>query len=94
MGFGREQAETLALKALGWLAGNDELLPQFLGASGLAAQDLVARAGEAEMLASVLDFILMDDAWVAAFCNGERLPYDRLMAARAALPGGSAPHWT
>lgn len=90
----RDNAEVIALKALAWLAGNEELLPLFLGSSGLAPAELAARAAEPEVLGSVLDFILMDDVWVQGFCDSERLPYDRLMAARAALPGGEQVHWT
>jgi hypothetical protein len=94
MGFGRDQAETIALKALAWLAGNEDLLPQFLGASGLGPDELATRAAEPELLGAVLDFILMNDDWVQAFCRGEHLAYDRLMAARVALPGGKQMHWT
>lgn len=90
----RENAETIALQALAWLAGNDDLWPLFLGATGLAPGDVAARAHEAEFLASVLDFLLMDDAWVVGFCGSAGLPCDRPRAARAALPGGAAPDWT
>ena len=88
----RESAETLALRALGWIAGNEELLPVFLGASGLRPEDLRRRAGELEVLASVLDFMLMDDAWVITFCDSAGLAYDSLRRARHALPG-AAPDW-
>lgn len=90
----RESAEALALRALEWLVGNDELLPVFLGSSGAGIEDLKAGAGDPAFLGSVLDFILMDDAWVMAFCDTQSLPYERLMRARASLPGGEAVHWT
>lgn len=90
----RENAETVALRALGWLAGNDELLPVFLGATGASEADLRARAAEPEFLASVLDFLAMDDAWIAGFCEAEGLDYALPMRARAALPGGEVPDWT
>lgn len=90
----QEYAETVALKALAWLAADEALLDSFLGASGLAAADLAARAATPEMLAAVLDFILMDDAWVMAFCDSHALRYDRLMAVRQALPGGQSVHWS
>lgn len=38
--FSADAAETLGLKALAWLAGNDELLPVFLGATGASEADL------------------------------------------------------
>ena len=89
-----EEAEVVGLKGLGWLVGEDELLEVFLGSSGLAESELRARAQEPELLGAVLDFILMDDAWVMRFCEAEQLPYDRLARARAALPGGEQVHWT
>lgn len=89
-----DQSEITALRALAWLAANEELLPVFMGATGVGQDDLRARAGEPEFLASVLDFLMMDDAWVMAFCDGESLPYDTLMRARVALPGGAETHWT
>lgn len=85
-------AETVAIGALGWIAGDAELLSTFLGSSGLMPEDLRRRAGEPEVLAAVLDFLLMDDAWVIAFCDTAGLGYDRVRLARAALPG-AAPDW-
>ncbi|MES2968242.1 MAG: DUF3572 domain-containing protein [Pseudomonadota bacterium] len=89
-----DAAETVGLQALGWLAGNEDLLPVFLGATGASASDLAAQATDAAFLGSVLDFILMDDAWVIAFCDAAGLPYTLPMEARAVLPGGQATHWT
>lgn len=90
----RDQAETLALQALGWLAGNDDLLPVFLGSSGASMNDLAASASDPAFLGAVLDFILMDDAWVVAFCDDTKNVYDLPFRARAALPGGEALNWT
>ncbi|NDR59226.1 DUF3572 domain-containing protein [Aliiruegeria sabulilitoris] len=87
-------AETLALLALAWLSGNDDLLPVFLGATGASLEDMKTRAEDAEFLGSVLDFIMMDDAWVMAFCESQELRYEEPMAARQALPGGALPNWT
>lgn len=88
------QAEILALQALGWLAAQDDLLGVFLGAGGVSQADLTARADDPEVMAAVLDFILMDDAWVTGFCAAHGLPPETPMQARAALPGGADPHWT
>jgi hypothetical protein len=90
----RNAAETVALKALGWLVANEDLLPVFLGATGASEADMRRAAGDPEFLGSVLDFIMMDDAWVIAFCDAHTLPYERLAEARQALPGGEAVHWT
>jgi hypothetical protein len=39
-----ENAETIAIRALGWLAGNEDLLGTFMGASGTSADDFLTRA--------------------------------------------------
>ena len=90
----RDTAETTALRALAWLIENDELLPVFLGSTGVSLADMRARAQDADFLGAVLDFLMMDDAWVIAFCNAAGLEYGVPGAARAALPGGAAPDWT
>lgn len=86
----QESAETVALQALAWLAGNDDLFPTFLGSTGAAASDIADRATETAFLAAVLDFLLLDDAWIMAFCDAARLPYTAPRNARAMLPGGEA----
>jgi len=91
---GVEFAETLALRALGWIAGHEDLLPVFLGATGSTPEELRRRAADPDFLVSVLDFLLMDDAWVMAFCDAEGFAYAEPMAARQALPGGAETHWT
>lgn len=90
----QEMAETLALRALAWLAANDELLPVFMGATGTAVDDFQTRAGEPEFLLSILDFLMMDDAWVVDFCDSEFIAYDQIMKARQSLPGGAQISWT
>ncbi|AXI42985.1 DUF3572 domain-containing protein [Sulfitobacter sp. SK011] len=94
MTYTRDSAETLALQALGWLASNDDLLPTFLASTGASENDLRSRAADPVFLGAVLDFLMMDDAWVIAFCDGILLPYDRIMQARAVLPGGDEVNWT
>lgn len=90
----QEAAETLALRVLTWLAADDELFGVFLGATGAAAPDIATNAAQPEFLGAVLDFLLMDDAWVTAFCDAANIPYSSVMAARQALPGGEHVNWT
>ncbi|MEM6276126.1 MAG: DUF3572 domain-containing protein [Pseudomonadota bacterium] len=90
----QERAETMALTALGWLASHDDLMPVFMSSTGATLDDLRARAGDAEFLGSVLDFILMDDAWVVELCDSQSWKYEDLASARAALPGGEQVNWT
>lgn len=94
MAFGRDFAETTGLRALGWLVANEDLIGVFLGSTGATLADLRNGAGNPAFLGSVLDFLLMDDAWVVACCDDLALPYESLMQARAALPGGAEINWT
>ncbi len=89
-----ENAETTALHVLGWLIADEELLPVFMGATGVDQDALRQSAGDAAFLGSVLDFLLMDDAWVIRACDALNLPYDRLSTARQVLPGGAQINWT
>lgn len=94
MNHTQETAETLALNVLGWLAANEDLLPVFLGFSGATETELRAQAADPAFLGAVLDFLMMDDAWVIGFCDSARLPYEAISRARQRLPGGEDIHWT
>lgn len=94
MAMSREAAETFGLQVLAWLAGNGELMPVFMGATGVGVDEVRDRAGDAAFLASVLDFLLMDDAWIIQACDALSVPYETPRAARAMLPGGREVHWT
>lgn len=84
----------LALRALAWLAADEIRIGEFLNATGASPADLRARAGDADFHVAILDFLLMDDQRVMAFCDAHSIPYTEPQAARAALPGGETPHWT
>lgn len=89
-----ERAEQIAISALVWLAGNEDLFPVFLGASGANADDLRTQAENPAFLGSVLEFLTMDDAWVVEFCDANTIKYEEPLLARYALPGSEAVHWT
>ncbi len=84
----REQAETIALQALSFLARDDELLSRFLMTTGLTPQELKQRVREPDLLGGVLDAILADDTVLLGFCNATSLSPDTIVQARRALPGG------
>ncbi|MEM9432764.1 MAG: DUF3572 domain-containing protein [Pseudomonadota bacterium] len=89
-----DQAAALALDALAWFASTDDLLTVFLGASGADIEDVKRGAEDPAFLASVLDFLLMDDAWVIGFCDSQGVDYTRPLWARQHLLGGELPNWT
>lgn len=89
-----EQAEQIAIKALLWLSANEDVFPLFLGSSGATADNLREQAENPAFLASVLEFLTMDDTWVVQFCDAEHLKYDQPLRARYALHGSEDVHWT
>lgn len=90
----RERAEEIGLLALAHIAGSEDLARVFFGATGASPDDLRARAGDPGFLASVLEFLTMDDAWIVAFCDASGLGYTQPMAARIVLAGGPEMSWT
>ena len=89
-----EEAEIIALKALTFLAADTELMDRFAALSGVAPNDIVERAGDGEMLAGVLDFLLSDEAVLTDFCAAHDIDPEHPARARQNLPGGDLPHWT
>jgi hypothetical protein len=90
----RESAQIVGLQVLGWLVANDDLLPVFQGTSGASDDDIRQGAEDPTFLGAVLDFVLMDDAWIVAACDSLGLDYASLSQARQALPGGEQVNWT
>ena len=90
----RDHAETIALRALAWMAAQEGVLDGFLGASGASADELRERLADPGFLVALLDHLMSDDALVMGFCDHEGMPYDAPMRARGALPGGENVHWT
>ncbi len=89
----REQAETLAIDALAWLADDQERLGHFLNASGAAVEDLRTRAQEPEFLGFILDFLMLDDENILAFSQFSNQQPNAVEQARHALTG-EYPNWT
>lgn len=87
------QAETMAIQALSWLASDEEILLQFLNATGAAPGDLRARAKEPEFLGFILDFIMRDDETILGFCTVSGATPEAVARARISLEGG-VPNWT
>jgi hypothetical protein len=89
-----DQAEFVAIQALGHIAGEEDLLFAFVDHTGLSPDELRARAGEPEILGGVLDFILMDEKRLLEFCGAANLRPEIPGIARRLLPGGEEVHWT
>jgi Protein of unknown function (DUF3572) len=86
----REVAEIVAVQALSFVAGDPEKLGLFLAETGIGPETLRTAAADPQFLASVLDFVLRDDATVKAFANASQLHPTNIAAAREVL---GDPHW-
>jgi hypothetical protein len=86
----REVAEIVAIQALSFIAGDPSRLGRFLAETGIGPDTLRKSASDPKFLASVLDFVMRDDATVKAFANASQLHPTNIAAARQVL---GDPHW-
>src|SRR5476651_414577 len=84
----REVAEIVAVQALSFVAADPERLGLFLAESGIGPETLRSAAADPHFLASVLDFVLRDDATVKAFAAASEHHPTTIAAARQALDDG------
>ena len=84
------EPETLAARALGFLAEEPERLGGFLAMSGLDPTTIRRAARDPGFLPAVLDHLLGNENLLLAFAEAERLPPEAVAEARRALGGGAA----
>lgn len=83
--LGIAEAQAVALKALGHVAGDDALLSRFVALTGCGLDDIKARLGDNGFLAAVLDFLLADEPSLLAFVEAESMAPETPMLARHKL---------
>jgi hypothetical protein len=88
----REEAETIAVKALGFVAADPELLPRFLAITGIEAHSIRRAANEPGFLAGVLQFILAHEPTLLRFAAETGTPPASVGKALRALPLGDDDH--
>jgi hypothetical protein len=88
----RENAEALAIQALGFVAADPELLPRFLAITGIEAQAIRQAAREPGFLAGVLQFIVAHEPTLLRFSEASGIPPQQVSAALRALPFGDESH--
>ena len=82
-----EQPQVIALKALAFLASDQDRLGSFLVSSGMDLHALRERAGDINMQAGLLDHILSDENLLLEFAAELSCRPESIMRARQALPG-------
>ncbi len=83
----REAAETIGLQALAFLAEDETRIGQFLGTTGIAPDDLGARAQSSDLLLAVLDYISSDESLLLMFAANAGIPPEDFAPALALLSG-------
>lgn len=86
----RENAENLAVEALGFLAREPEHLGRFLAATGIGPHQIRDLASDPSFLAGVLEFLMSDETMLLTFTENARLRPTMIAAARFALAGDPA----
>jgi hypothetical protein len=84
-------AAAVSLKALAFLAGEQERFDRFMALTGLDPATIRMHASEGEFQSAVLEYLLADEAMLLQFCEAEALaptlPAEalRLLAGRHAV---------
>lgn len=84
----RQDAEAVAIEALGFVAADPELLPRFLALTGIEAKDVRRAAAEPGFLAGVMQFILAHEPTLLKFAEACGRPPETIARAARALPSG------
>lgn len=80
-------AETIALKALAFIAADETHLTAFMAACGCSPEEIGDSVRDPAFLGGVLDFVLQDDEMILDFCRSADIAPTDLTRARHALPG-------
>jgi hypothetical protein len=81
----REQAEMLAIQALGFIAEEPERLGRFLDLTGIPVEHIRAAARQRGFLAGVLEHMLGDENLLTAFADSAGVNPAEIAGARSAL---------
>ncbi len=82
-----EQAETLALGALQFLAADMTRLGRFLALTGMGPAELRAGAADPAVLVAVLDHLMSDESLLLVYSAETSIAPDRVAEARYVLGG-------
>ena len=83
----KDAAESIAAQALAFLASEPQRLAGFLGVSGIDLGELRARAGDPDLLAAVLDYLVRDESQLLVFAAEAGMPPERVVMAGHVLAG-------
>jgi hypothetical protein len=85
----RDDAETIALQALAYLADDPQRLTRFLALSGTDAGQLRTQAKAPDFQVAILDYVMSDESLLLTFCQESGIDPMVVAPAHALLNG----HW-
>lgn len=81
----RDDAETIALRAIAFLAEDLRRMGRFLALTGIEPDRLMAGAGAAQVQVAVLDHLLSDESLLMVFSGHVAIAPEAVASARAIL---------
>jgi hypothetical protein len=87
----QDEAETLALRAVAFLAERPQEFLRFADLCGVSVEQIRGRLDDPALLGAVLDYVLFSDAMVRDFAAAAQVDPEAPRLARARLPGPPAP---
>lgn len=85
LNMSRNAAESLAIQALAFIAGDPGRLGDFLAVTGIGPDAIRAAAREPSFLAGVLDYVAADESLLVAFAADAAIDPFEIGRARAML---------
>jgi Protein of unknown function (DUF3572) len=83
----REEAETIALRALGFIAEDEDRIGAFMGETGISPDDLRDHATTPATLTAVLDYLTRDESLLLMFSANADIRPERITPALMLLNG-------
>lgn len=84
-----EEAEILAIHALGFLASDGERLQRFMDLTGMDVAAIRAGASSPAFLGGILDHLLADESLLLVFAEDQQVRPERIAELRRKLPGAA-----
>lgn len=87
MTVSQQNAEAIALKALGFIVADEDRLIRFVTLTGVSTDELKSNLGEADFQASLLDYLLQDESLLMMFAANCSIKPEEVMPARVVIGG-------
>ena len=83
----REEAQEIAIRALTFLAADEERISRFLALSGMGPQELRETADSPAFHVALLEYLMSDEALLLTFCGNENIDPQLIAPAHHLLEG-------